>query len=233
MKTPIAEVRHVAKAYRTDTVETLALSDVSLAVHGGDFLAITGPSGCGKSTMLNLLGLLDAPDSGTVHFAQQDVSKMDYDERARLRNETIGIVFQSFNLIPELSVLDNVLLPSRFARTLGPRVARAHELLERVGLVARKQHFPHQLSGGQQQRVAIARALLMAPQLLLLDEPTGNLDSASSAQILDLIESLHSPERAIVLVTHDPQCAARARRQIHMQDGRVLAQDGAAASVAV
>ncbi|NID16529.1 ABC transporter ATP-binding protein [Luteibacter yeojuensis] len=218
--TALIELRDVARVFRTETVETHALRGVSMDVRAGEFVALTGPSGCGKSTLLNLLGLLDSPSTGTYRLNGVDVGSMGFDDRARERNRSIGFVFQAFQLIPELSVLDNVMLPARYAER-PPEHAQdvARQLLERVGIAHRAGHLPTQLSGGQQQRVAIARAMFMSPALLLLDEPTGNLDAASGRAIMDLVGELHEGGTTVVLVTHEPSFAARAARVVHLLDG--------------
>lgn len=212
----------IRKSYRTDTVETLALRGIDLEVERGDYIAIVGPSGCGKSTLLNILGLLDASSAGRYEFSGQDVAGLSFDERAALRNKRIGFVFQSFHLLPDMSVLDNVQLPTRYAQPkTTDSLTRARELLELVGLEQRADHRPSQLSGGQQQRVAIARALMMEPDLLLLDEPTGNLDLETSQSIMDLVDGFNQKNMAIVLVTHDSDFARRAKRVLRVSDGRV------------
>jgi putative ABC transport system ATP-binding protein len=213
----------VAKIYRTEHVETHALSEITLNVREGEFLAMMGPSGSGKTTFLNIAGLLDTFEAGTFHLDGEDVSRLDDVRTSRIRNAKIGFVFQSFNLIPDLNVFDNVDVPLRY-RGLGARARREaiDEALEIVGLTSRAKHHPAQLSGGQQQRVAIARALVGRPRLILADEPTGNLDSAMANEILDLLEKINSTGATVVMVTHDPELAQRATRQVHMLDGRVI-----------
>jgi putative ABC transport system ATP-binding protein len=212
----------ITRRYRIGGQTVDALAGIGLNVPRGQFVAIIGPSGSGKSTLLNILGCLDRPSSGRYCLDEIDVSTFDDERASDFRNRRIGFVFQSFHLLPRLSVLENVLLPQRFLRTPALELdARAHDLLERIGLGERLQHRPEQLSGGQMQRVAIARALLMQPALLLADEPTGNLDSRSAAQVLDMIDEVHGGGQTVVLVTHDAEVAARAQRQVHLRDGRI------------
>lgn len=213
---------NIAKVYRTDTVETHALRDVSLAVDEGEFVAVAGPSGSGKTTFLNVVGLLESYERGTYRLDGEDVSALNDGTRSKLRGEKIGFVFQGFNLIAELSVFDNVDVPLRYRGMRAPeRKERVTEVLDRVGLSGRMRHLPAQLSGGQQQRVAIARALVGAPRFLLADEPTGNLDSATAAGVMALLDDLHQSGATIIMVTHDADLAARAGRIIHLADGRV------------
>ncbi|MCF8206168.1 MAG: ABC transporter ATP-binding protein [Methylotenera sp.] len=211
------------KVYRTEMVETYALRDFNLIVNEGEFVAVTGPSGSGKTTFLTIAGLLEAFSAGTYKLDGIDVSRMGDGERSRIRNQKIGFIFQAFNLIPDLSVLDNIEVPLRY-RGMGAveRRRRAADALARVGLSARAKHYPAELSGGQQQRVAIARALAGEPRLLLADEPTGNLDSAMARSVMELLEELHRDGATIVMVTHDPQLAARAQRNVHVIDGQVV-----------
>ncbi|MBN8885518.1 MAG: ABC transporter ATP-binding protein [Rudaea sp.] len=212
----------VTRRYQVGGQKVHALAGVDLDIPQGQFVAIVGPSGSGKSTLLNILGCLDSPSSGRYHLDATDVSTFDDERASDFRNRRIGFVFQSFHLLPRLTVLENVLLPQRFLREPAPQLeARAHSLLERMGLSQRLDHRPDQLSGGQMQRVAIARALLMQPALLLADEPTGNLDSKSAADVLGLIEEVHAQGQTVVLVTHDADVAARAQRQVHLRDGRI------------
>ena len=199
-----------------------ALDGIDLRVAPGEFVAIMGPSCSGKSTLLNVLGALDRPDTGRYRLDEDEVSALDDDAASDVRNRRIGFVFQSFHLLPRLTVLENVLLPQRYARRPDPgAAARAVALLERIGLGQRTGHLPGQLSGGQLQRAAIARALLNQPALLLADEPTGNLDSRSAADVLALLHELHAGGQTLVLVTHDPAIAAGAQRTIHLRDGRI------------
>ncbi len=213
----------VTKVYRADRVETVALNEITLEVEPGEFVAVMGPSGCGKTTFLNVAGLLDTFDRGAYHLDGEDVSKLGDTRMSRIRNQKIGFVFQSFNLIPDLNVFDNVDVPLRY-RGMSSRQRQAviQEVLNMVGLSARARHYPSQLSGGQQQRVAIARALSGKPGLILADEPTGNLDSRMAAEIMQLLEKINEEGTTIVMVTHDPALAARARREIHLLDGRVV-----------
>lgn len=221
---------NIAKVYRTDTVETHALRDVSLAVDEGEFVAVAGPSGSGKTTFLNVVGLLESYERGTYRLDGEDVSALNDSARSKLRGEKIGFVFQGFNLIAELSVFDNVDVPLRYRGMRAPeRKERVTEVLDRVGLSGRMRHLPAQLSGGQQQRVAIARALVGAPRFLLADEPTGNLDSATAAGVMALLDDLHQSGATIIMVTHDADLAARAGRIIHLADGRVAPRSAPAA----
>ena len=217
------QMEKLQKVYRTEMVETYALRDFNLTVNEGEFVAVTGPSGSGKTTFLTIAGLLEAFSAGTYRLDGIDVSRMGDAERSRIRNEKIGFIFQAFNLIPDLNVLDNIEVPLRY-RGFGAaeRRKRAAEALARVGLSARGKHYPAELSGGQQQRVAIARALAGEPRLLLADEPTGNLDSAMARSVMELLEELHRDGATIVMVTHDPQLAARAQRNVHVIDGQVV-----------
>ncbi|MBS0383624.1 MAG: ABC transporter ATP-binding protein [Proteobacteria bacterium] len=215
-------VENLHRHYRVGGQTVHALDDVSFEIPAGRYVAIAGPSGSGKSTLLNILGCLDHPDSGRYCLDGTDVSTFDDERASDFRNRRIGFVFQSFHLLPRLDVLENVLLPQRFLRTPDPSLhARALELLERMGMSARLDHRPNQLSGGQMQRVAIARALLMRPALLLADEPTGNLDSKSAADVLALIGEIHAEGQTVVMVTHDHEVAQRAEQQIHLRDGRI------------
>jgi putative ABC transport system ATP-binding protein len=216
----------VSKTYRTDKVETLALKDIDLNVGKGEFVAMMGPSGCGKSTLLNIIGLLDRPGQGRVHIDGVALASYRDKEVARLRNRTFGFIFQSFHLIPDLRVIDNVELPllyrSGSSGGANERRRLAREALERVGLGARMEHYPNQLSGGQQQRVAIARAIVGRPQVLLADEPTGNLDSKMSAEVMDILLKLNSEGTTIVMVTHDEQEARRVGRIVRVFDGQLV-----------
>ncbi|MDR7332843.1 ABC transporter ATP-binding protein [Roseateles asaccharophilus] len=217
------QMEKLQKVYRTEMVETYALRDFNLTVKEGEFVAVTGPSGSGKTTFLTIAGLLEAFSAGTYKLDGIDVSRMGDAERSRIRNQKIGFIFQAFNLIPDLNVLDNIEVPLRYRGMGGAeRKKRAADALARVGLSARAKHYPNELSGGQQQRVAIARALAGEPRLLLADEPTGNLDSAMARSVMELLEELHRDGATIVMVTHDPQLAARAQRNVHVIDGQVV-----------
>jgi putative ABC transport system ATP-binding protein len=221
---PVIEMHGIGKVYRSGRLEVDALREVDLEVHDGDFLAIVGPSGSGKSTLMNLLGCLDRPTSGTYRLTGENVAELDDDALARLRNRTIGFVFQSFNLLPRTTALENVAMPLLYAGVpRGERIARAREALERLGLGDRMDHQPSELSGGQQQRVAIARALVTRPAILLADEPTGNLDSQSGADVLALLHELNATGTTVVLITHDGDVAVAAKRSVRVKDGRVAA----------
>jgi putative ABC transport system ATP-binding protein len=213
----------VSKTYRTDKVETLALKDIDLAIGRGEFVALMGPSGCGKSTLLNLIGLLDRPGQGSVEIDGAAIASYRDKEVAQLRNRTFGFVFQSFHLIPDLRVIDNVELPLLYrSGSGGERRRLARAALARVGLGARMDHYPNQLSGGQQQRVAIARAIVGNPLVLLADEPTGNLDSKMGAEIMDLLLKLNAEGTTVVMVTHDEHEARRVGRIVRVFDGQLV-----------
>lgn len=216
------EMKEVKKVFRTELVETHALRDFSLTVNEGDFIAVTGPSGSGKTTFLNIAGLLESFDGGTYLLDGDDVSNLNDRQRSRLRNEKIGFIFQSFNLIPDLDLFDNVDVPLRYRGfNAAERQRRIEASLERVGLASRMKHLPAQLSGGQQQRVAIARALAGEPRFLLADEPTGNLDTAMAGSVLEFLQEINDAGTTIVMVTHDQQLARQAKRNIFVRDGRV------------
>jgi len=224
MAAPIISLDHVSRIYEMGRLAVNALSDVSLTVGEGEFVAIVGPSGSGKSTMMNILGCLDRPTSGHYSLAGTPVAQLDDDGLARVRSRTIGFVFQSYNLLPRTSALQNVMTPLLYQNvSRRDRTARARTALERLGLGDRLDHEPSELSGGQQQRVAIARALVTNPALLLADEPTGNLDSASGLEVMALLRELNATGRTVVLITHDPDVAASATRQIHLHDGQIAA----------
>ena len=217
------KMQSLSKIYRTEMVETYALRDFNLDVRDGEFVAVTGPSGSGKTTFLTIAGLLEAFDGGSYLLDGVDVSGMGDDRRSKIRNQKIGFIFQAFNLIPDLDVIDNIEVPLRYrGLSAADRRKRAADALARVGLSARARHYPGELSGGQQQRVAIARALAGQPRLLLADEPTGNLDSQMARSVMDLLEELHREGATIVMVTHDPQLAMRAQRNVHVIDGQVV-----------
>lgn len=212
----------VTKVYRTELVETHALRSLDLFVKEGEFVAVTGPSGSGKTTFLNIAGLLEDFSGGTYLLDDEDVSRLGDDARSRLRNRKIGFIFQSFNLIPDLNLFDNVDVPLRYRGMSGAdRRRRIEEALARVGLGSRMKHYPAELSGGQQQRAAIARAIAGSPRLLLADEPTGNLDSQMARSVMELLEEINGQGTTIVMVTHDPELAARAQRNVHIVDGMV------------
>jgi putative ABC transport system ATP-binding protein len=216
------QMKNVSKVYRTDTVETHALREFSLTVNEGEFVSVTGPSGSGKTTFLNIAGLLEELTGGHYELDGRDISKLSDKERSRVRNEKIGFIFQSFNLIPELNIFDNVDVPLRYRGFDAPeRKKRIIDSLELVGLASRLQHMPAQLSGGQQQRVAIARALAGEPRFLLADEPTGNLDSNMADSVMQLLTEINSTGTTIIMVTHELALADRARRNIFVRDGRV------------
>jgi putative ABC transport system ATP-binding protein len=219
------KLSNVNKVYRTDRVETLALENINLDVAAGEFVSIMGPSGCGKSTLLNLIGLLDTPSSGALALDGDEVRTWGDRQLAHFRNEKLGFVFQSFHLVPDLKVIDNVEIPLLYRKTNGaPRRKVAQSALDRVGLASRIHHFPTQLSGGQQQRVAIARAIVGKPRILLADEPTGNLDSGMGEEIMDILHDLNKKDgTTIVMVTHDDRFARRTDRIVRLFDGRQVA----------
>lgn len=228
---PLIRLSALRKSFFTDEVETRALDDIDLTIRAGEYVSFSGPSGCGKSTLLGLLGLLDTPTSGRYLLGEQDVSTIGRDDRARIRNREIGFVFQSFNLISDMTVAENVALPLSYRKDLD--AARIRELvdqaLHRVDMSHRAKHFPSQLSGGQQQRVAVARAVVSNPPLILADEPTGNLDSKNAETVTVLLEKLHADGATICIVTHNPDSAARAQRQVELLDGRILHDSAATA----
>jgi len=221
------KVENLTKVFRTEEVETLALNEISFEVAKGEFVAIMGPSGCGKSTLLNILGLLDNPTSGNYLLDGIEVGNLKEKERTRARKGKVGFVFQSFNLIEEMTVYENVELPLNYLKIRSSeRKARVEEVLRRMNISHRANHFPNQLSGGQQQRVAIARAVIANPKLILADEPTGNLDSASSAEVIDMLREINLlTGTTFILVTHDPDVAEACDRVIHMRDGLVVDDD--------
>ncbi len=224
MTAPIISLHGVSRIYQMGSQTVPALDDVSLDVQAGEFVAIVGPSGSGKSTMMHILGCLDRPTAGSYELAGTPVASLDDDGLARLRSQAIGFVFQSYNLLPRTTALENVATPLLYQGIArGERTRRARAALERLGMGDRVSHEPTELSGGQQQRVAVARALVTEPALILADEPTGNLDSRSGADVMALFRELHAAGRTIVLITHDSDVAASADRQIHLRDGRIAA----------
>ena len=230
---PIIRLEGVKKVFYTEDVETHAVSDLSLSINKGEYVSITGPSGCGKSTCLSILGLLDSPTEGKYWLNNEDVSDLSISDRSRIRNREVGFVFQSYNLVGDRTVADNVALPLMFrGMKKSERDKRVSEALERVGMSHRAQHTPGQLSGGQQQRVAVARAIAGQPLILLADEPTGNLDSTNGEMVMDLLRELHKEGSTICMVTHDPRYANHADRLIYLNDGSVVKQEsnGAAAT---
>lgn len=220
------KTKNLIKIFRTDEVETTALNNVNLEINEGEFVAIMGPSGCGKSTLLNIIGLLDNPSEGELHFNGYQVENYTERQRTNLRKENIGFVFQSFNLIDELTVFENVELPLLYMKVSGSeRKRRVNEALERMNIAHRAKHFPQQLSGGQQQRVAIARAVISNPKLILADEPTGNLDSANGEEVMNLLTQLNEEGTTIIMVTHSPSDADRSHRIIQLFDGHVVTEN--------
>jgi putative ABC transport system ATP-binding protein len=214
------------KIYTTEEVETTALNNINLEVKEGEYVAVMGPSGCGKSTLLNVLGMIDQPTNGEYFFFEDEVSKYSERQRANLRKNNIGFVFQSFNLIDELTVYENVELPLLYLGfSSSERKKRVTEALEQMEIMARKSHFPQQLSGGQQQRVAVARAVVAQPKLILADEPTGNLDSAHGEEVMNLLSSLHEQGTTIIMVTHSPAYAEYSHRIIHLFDGHIVSEN--------
>ena len=219
------KIINLTKIFRTESVQTTALNEVSLEISQGEFVAIMGPSGCGKSTLLNMIGLLDNPTSGELWFMDQEVSRYSENDRTDLRNGNLGFVFQSFNLIDELTVFENVELPLLYAGvSTRERVKRVNEALERMQIAHRTEHYPQQLSGGQQQRVAIARAIVTNPRIILADEPTGNLDSTNGNEVMNLLKELNHDGATVVMVTHSEENAREAERIIRMMDGYILTE---------
>ena len=220
------KTNELVKVFRTDEVETTALNKVSLNIESGEFVAIMGPSGCGKSTLLNILGLLDNPSAGELWFMGHEVSKFSEKQRTNLRKSNIGFVFQSFNMIDELTVYENVELPLLYLNMpSSERKRKVEEVLDRMKMSHRKKHFPQQLSGGQQQRVAISRAVVTNPKLILADEPTGNLDSANGEEVMNLLSQLNSEGTTIIMVTHSPSDAEKAHRIVQLFDGHVVTEN--------
>lgn len=220
---PLIRLEGVKKVFFTDEVETHALADIHLEIKSGEYVSIAGPSGCGKSTLLSLLGLLDSPTEGNYWLNGRPVEDLSLSQRARIRNREVGFIFQSFNLIGDLTVYENVELPLTYrGMKSSERKVRVNEALEKVGMAHRAKHLPSQLSGGQQQRVAVARAVAGQPLILLADEPTGNLDSRSGESVMELLHDLHQAGATVCMVTHDPRYAKHAERSIHLFDGRIV-----------
>lgn len=216
---------NLSKVYQTDEVETISLDKINITVREGEFLAIMGPSGCGKSTLLNILGLIDNPSSGEFYFMDKEVSRYNERQRAEVRKHNIGFIFQSFNLIDELTVQENIELPLLYQKiSKTERRQRAVEVMERLQIAHRAKHFPQQLSGGQQQRVAVARAVVTKPKLILADEPTGNLDSKNGDEVMGIIKSLNAAGTTVIMVTHSPEHAQQAERVVHLFDGKLVAE---------
>ena len=226
MKLPdeiLINVEDLHKVFMTEEVETHALSGVHLKIHKGEYVAIAGPSGCGKSTLLSILGLLDFPSAGNYNLNNDSVADLPTSQRARIRNREVGFIFQSFNLIGDLTVYENVELPLTYQKMpKAERKKRVHAALEKVSMAHRSRHYPSQLSGGQQQRVAVARAIVTEPSILLADEPTGNLDSANGDLVMEMLSDLHKSGSTICMVTHDPRYASHAQRTVHLLDGRIV-----------
>jgi len=217
---------NLVKIYRTEEVETTALNEVSIEINEGEFVSIMGPSGCGKSTLLNILGLIDNPSGGEYHFLDEEVAGYSERQRSNLRKHNIGFIFQSFNLIDELSVYENVELPMLYTKVpIKERKERTEELLEKMNMMHRRNHFPQQLSGGQQQRVAVARAIVNSPKLILADEPTGNLDSSNGDDVMKTLAQLNNEGTTIIMVTHSPYCAEFGNRVIRLLDGQVVTEN--------
>ena len=220
------KIKNLTKLYTTDEVETTALNEITLEIQEGEFVAVMGPSGCGKSTLLNILWLLDNFSEGEYFFGEHEVSKYSERQRARLRKGSIGFVFQSFNLIDELTVFENVELPLLYLKVpSSDRKKRVEEVLERMNIMHRRNHFPQQLSGGQQQRVAVARAIVAKPRLILADEPTGNLDSTNGEEVMKLLSQLNEEGTTIVMVTHSPYDANYAHRIVNLFDGKIVTEN--------
>ncbi len=228
--TPLIRLDSVTKVFLTDEVETHALSGIHLDIRDGEYISIAGPSGCGKSTLLSILGLLDTPSNGSYALKGHEVANLSFADRARIRNREIGFIFQSFNLIGDLTVFENVELPLTYrGMSSGDRKTLVTQALDRVGMAHRAKHLPSQLSGGQQQRVAVARALAGKPAILLADEPTGNLDSRNGEAVMNLLKELHAGGATICMVTHDERFAQHADRTVHLFDGRVVEDSRVAA----
>jgi len=220
------KLKNINKLFSTEEVETTALNNINLEIQDGEFVAIMGPSGCGKSTLLNILGLLDNPSDGEYYFGNEEVAKFKEGERAKLRKGSIGFVFQSFNLIDELTVFENIELPLLYLKvSSADRKQRVDQVLERMNILHRRNHFPPQLSGGQQQRVAISRAIVAKPKMILADEPTGNLDSVNGEEVMKLLSELNEEGTTIIMVTHSPYDANYASRIINLFDGKVVTEN--------
>ena len=223
---PLISLKEITKIFQTDEVETHALSGIDMEVIDGEYVAVDGPSGCGKSTLLSIMGLLDTSTSGLYELKQQDVTQLSLSQRARIRNRQVGFIFQSFNLIGDLTVQENVQLPLSYrGMSSSDQKKLTIEALEKVAMTHRKQHYPAQLSGGQQQRVAVARAVVTKPKLILADEPTGNLDSANGEEVMDLLTQLNEEGTTIVMVTHSPSHAEYAHRVIQLFDGHIVTEN--------
>ena len=228
---PLIKLEGVTKIFATEEVETHALEGVNLQINPGEYVSVSGPSGCGKSTLLSLIGLLDSPTGGRYWLKSQPVETLKFNERARIRNREVGFIFQSFNLIGDLTIQENVELPLTYrGMPASERKRRVQESLEKVGMKHRVRHYPSQLSGGEQQRVAVARALAGDPAILLADEPTGNLDSKNGEAVMQLLDDLHRQGATICIVTHDPRFAAHAARVVNLLDGRIVNDNGNASS---
>jgi putative ABC transport system ATP-binding protein len=223
----LIQIQDLTKVFYTDEIETHALSGIHLSVNQGEYVSMSGPSGCGKSTLLSIIGLLDTPTAGRYSLNGKTVENLDFAERSRIRNQEIGFIFQSFNLIGDLTVYENVELPLTYRQKMpaAERKSRVMEALDRVGMAHRVRHYPSQLSGGQQQRVAVARALGGKPSILLADEPTGNLDSRNGEAVMELLQNLHREGATICMVTHDSRFAKHAQRELHLFDGKVVAEE--------
>jgi len=220
------KIKNLSKIFRTEEIETVALNDISFEIKEGEFVAVMGPSGCGKSTLLNILGLLDNPSSGTYELLNKEVGSLKEKNRTQYRKGNIGFIFQSFNLIDELNVFENVELPLRYMNIkASERKKRVDELLKRMNIAHRAKHFPQQLSGGQQQRVAIARAIIAKPKLILADEPTGNLDSKNGKEVMTILTELNKEGTTIIMVTHSEHDAAYSHRIIHLFDGKIISEE--------
>jgi putative ABC transport system ATP-binding protein len=216
---------NLSKMYQTDEVETISLDKINLTVREGEFLAVMGPSGCGKSTLLNILGLIDNPSEGEFYFLGKEVSRYTERQRAELRKQNVGFIFQSFNLIDELTVQENIELPLLYQKiSNSDRRKKAVEVMERLQIAHRAKHFPQQLSGGQQQRVAVARAVVTQPKLILADEPTGNLDSRNGDEVMGIIKSLNAMGTTVIMVTHSPEHAQQAERVVNLFDGKLITE---------